>query len=112
MILGYSSDVRASVVMNRDNSRCQNALVVKSHKKKTAALMVSNKPTFSLKKVNTRSWWENQFYQPCLRANSSAQTGELTSAVVEVMIIETCAVAHHASPPPTLLCLFSGSIGG
>ncbi|GBM31989.1 hypothetical protein AVEN_24320-1 [Araneus ventricosus] len=103
--------MRASVVMNRDNSRCQNALVVKSDKK-TAALIVSNETTFSFKKVNTRSWWEHQFYQPCLRAKSSAQTVELTSAVVEVMIIETCAVAHHASPPPTLLCLFSGSIGG
>ncbi|GBM55266.1 hypothetical protein AVEN_272337-1, partial [Araneus ventricosus] len=100
-LLGYSCDVTASVVLNRDNSRCQNAVVVKFNKKKPAALIVFHKPTFSLKKVNTHSWWEHQFYQPCLRANNSAETGELTSAVVEVMIIKTCAVALHASPLPT-----------
>ncbi|GBM58790.1 hypothetical protein AVEN_12490-1 [Araneus ventricosus] len=32
------------------------------------------------------SWWEHHFYQPCLRADGLAQTGELASAVVEVMV--------------------------
>ncbi|GBM26721.1 hypothetical protein AVEN_175876-1 [Araneus ventricosus] len=54
--------------------------------KKNSCIDRFHKPTFSLKKVNTRSWRKLQFYQSCLRANSSSQTGEMKSAIVEVMI--------------------------
>ncbi|GBM47080.1 hypothetical protein AVEN_166720-1 [Araneus ventricosus] len=56
-------------------------------RQETAALIVFLKPTFCLKKAknSTRTWREHQLYQPCLRATSSAQTGQLASAVVEVM---------------------------
>ncbi|GBM42257.1 hypothetical protein AVEN_234980-1 [Araneus ventricosus] len=50
------------------------------------------------------TWRENQSYQPCLRADSSAQTDQLASEAIYVNIrnqfMLTSEISHLAYPPP------------
>ncbi|GBL79316.1 hypothetical protein AVEN_92522-1 [Araneus ventricosus] len=56
---------------------------------------------------NLHLWWEHQFYQSCLRADGSAQTGQLASAVVEVMVRDM-----RSHPSPSTTCLPVQQFGG